>query len=43
MQLIEQVLNWTPTNHDMHFFKHVTDMHSTGLNNKYEHRGLILI
>jgi len=38
-----QGLDWTPTSHDRHFVKHVTNMKSIGLNNRSEHRGLILI
>jgi len=42
-QILEQELDSTPTIHDRNFVKHVTNIHSTVLNNIYEHMGLILI
>ena len=43
MQILEKILDMTPTSHDRHFIKHVTNMYSTGHNKIYEHSGLILI
>ena len=42
-KILEQILGYTPTIHDRRFVKHVTNKHSTGLNNRSEHRGIILI
>ena len=39
----QKELIWTPPSHDKNFFKHVTNMKATGVNNKTEHGGLILI
>ena len=43
MKILKQELDWTPTSDDMNFIKHVTNIHSTGHNNRSKHRVLILI
>jgi len=43
MEVLEQGLDLTPTSHDRHFVKHVTNMNPIGLNNIFEHSGLKLI
>jgi len=42
-QTIEKILDLTPTIHDSHFVKHVTNMQTTSHNNRSECRGIILI
>ena len=42
-QILVQDLDWTPTSHDRHFFKHLVNIQPTHINNIYEHMGLILI
>ena len=43
MKILEQGLDCNPTSHEKGFVKHITNMHSTGLNNRSEHRGITLI
>lgn len=43
LQKHHEGLDWTSTSHDRHFVKHITNMKSIGLNNRTEHRDIILI
>ena len=43
MKTLEQGIDLNHTIHDMYFVKHIINMKSTCHNNKFEHKGLILI
>lgn len=42
-KILVQDLDWTPTKHDRNFFKYLVNMQPTGVNNIYDHNGIILI
>ena len=37
----QQELIWTPQSHNMQFVKHVKNIESTVVNNRFKHKGII--